>query len=475
MERDEVLERIREHLAAELEVDPARDRGRHPLQGGPRGRLAGPGRADRGARGHLRHPDPGRGGGQASSRSDRPPTTWPPMPTTPKAETGESLGDLLDQLPEDLARQAFTHASWVDHRAESYERLAFLGDVVLSLAVSTHLYPRFERYGAGRLTKVRAQAVSGASCAEVALDLGVPERLRRARARRRAGRSFDMLAASERVLASICEAVIGAAYLAFGIERVAPAVVAAFDEADRGRAREPGRLQVGAPGAPRPARRGRDLPDRRPRTGPPHERSFVAVAEVRRPRARPRARAGPRRAPSRRPPLARARRPEGEATDAPQVDLDEGLQVLPAPHQARLLARRGRGRRPERLGQVEHHRRRAVGAGRAEPAGRPRPDDEGRDLRRRPRHQGLERGRGRGGDRQRRRRRSRTPTSPRSRSCASSAATARASTASTAPAAASPTWSRCCPTPGSARRCTRWSPRAASRRSCSPSRATGGC
>jgi dsRNA-specific ribonuclease len=46
------------------------------------------------------------------------------MPTTPKAETGESLGDLLDQLPEDLSRQAFTHASWVDHRAESYERLA---------------------------------------------------------------------------------------------------------------------------------------------------------------------------------------------------------------------------------------------------------------------------------------------------------------------------------------------------------------
>ena len=36
----------------------------------------------------------------------------------------------------------FTHASWTERRADSYERLAFLGDSVLSLAVSTHLYGR---------------------------------------------------------------------------------------------------------------------------------------------------------------------------------------------------------------------------------------------------------------------------------------------------------------------------------------------
>src|ERR671923_66374 len=82
------------------------------------------------------------------------------MPRRSKAET---LAELLAELPDDLRRQAFTHASWVEHRAESYERLAFLGDVVLSLAVSTHLYPRFEHHGAGRLTKVRAQAVRSAS------------------------------------------------------------------------------------------------------------------------------------------------------------------------------------------------------------------------------------------------------------------------------------------------------------------------
>ena len=92
----------------------------------------------------------------------------------------ESLEGLLAELPDDLRRQAFTHASWVEHRSDSYERLAFLGDVVLSLAVSTHLYPRFEHHGAGRLTKVRAQAVSGTACANVARGLDVPDALRAA-------------------------------------------------------------------------------------------------------------------------------------------------------------------------------------------------------------------------------------------------------------------------------------------------------
>ena len=148
------------------------------------------------------------------------------------SESAETLLGLLEALPEDLYAQAFAHASWAEHRAESYERFAFLGDVVLSLAVSTDLLPRFERYGAGRLTKVRAQAVSGPACAEVAMDLGVPDRLR-AVAPKGLGRSAEVLVESERVLASVCEAIIGAAYLAFGIERVAPAVVSAFAPAVR--------------------------------------------------------------------------------------------------------------------------------------------------------------------------------------------------------------------------------------------------
>src|ERR687885_2390318 len=146
----------------------------------------------------------------------------------PPPSKGETLAELLEELPDELRHQVFTHASWVEHRAESYERLAFLGDVVLSLAVSDHLFPRFERYGAGRLTKVRAQAVSGPSCARVARELDVRGRLREA-APKGAGRTADMLVESERVLASVCEAVIGAGYITFGLERTAAAVVRSFE------------------------------------------------------------------------------------------------------------------------------------------------------------------------------------------------------------------------------------------------------
>src|SRR6202161_2832465 len=90
------------------------------------------------------------------------------------------LYGLLEELPEELARQVFTHASWSERRSDSYARLAFLGDSVLGLAVTTHLYPRLEaeRFGAGRLTKIRAQAVSGPSCRAVAVRLRPPPRLR---------------------------------------------------------------------------------------------------------------------------------------------------------------------------------------------------------------------------------------------------------------------------------------------------------
>ena len=196
-----------------------------------------------------------------------------------RSSSTESLAELLAELPEDLRRQAFTHASWVEHRSDAYERLAFLGDVVLSLAVSDHLFPRFERYGAGRLTKVRAQAVSGSSCARVARELGVPEELRATAPTGSTGRSADMLVESERVLASVCEAIIGAGYLAFGIERTAPAVVASFAGEIEQALEHP--VDYKSVLQERLARRAELVVYRTvAEEGPAHDRSFVAVAEV---------------------------------------------------------------------------------------------------------------------------------------------------------------------------------------------------
>jgi ribonuclease III len=197
----------------------------------------------------------------------------------PRRSKPESLEDLLGELPEEIRRQAFTHASWVGQRADSYERLAFLGDVVLSLAVSTHLYPRFESYGAGRLTKVRAQAVSGPSCARVALGLGVPDELRAAAPEGTTGRSAEMLVGSERVLASVCEAVIGASYLAFGFDRTAPAVVESFRREIEEALEHP--VDYKSVLQERLARRAEVVIYRiESEQGPAHDRSFVAVAEV---------------------------------------------------------------------------------------------------------------------------------------------------------------------------------------------------
>jgi ribonuclease-3 len=200
------------------------------------------------------------------------------MSSVQTPEAGETLADLLDEIPSDLSRQAFSHASWTQPRSESYERLAFLGDAVLALAVSSHLYPLLAEYGVGRLTKVRAQAVSGAACAEVALDLGVPERLRE-QAPEGDERGFESLLASERVLSSVTEAVIGAVYLGLGYDRVADPVVAAFasqiDEALNHSADFKSVLQE------RVARRGAVVDYAIvEETGPPHDRHFVIAARV---------------------------------------------------------------------------------------------------------------------------------------------------------------------------------------------------
>jgi ribonuclease-3 len=140
-----------------------------------------------------------------------------------------ALRELLDGLPESARRPVLSHASWTSKRSESYERLAFLGDSVLELAISTHLFRTLEaeRFGAGRLTEVRAGTVSADPCRRVAERLEVPRRMA-ATAPENLRRRVADLTRTERVLASVCEAIIGACYLEFGYERTAAAVVEAF-------------------------------------------------------------------------------------------------------------------------------------------------------------------------------------------------------------------------------------------------------
>ena len=151
---------------------------------------------------------------------------------------------------------------------------------MLGLAITAHLYPRLEaeRYGAGRLTKIRAQTVSGPSCRAVAERLGVPDRLAAA-APEGVGQSATTLTSTERVLASVIEAVIGACYLHAGYERRAEAVVEAFMPEIERALEHP--VDFKSTLQERLAQRGETVDyEVTAELGPPHDRTFEVVASV---------------------------------------------------------------------------------------------------------------------------------------------------------------------------------------------------
>lgn len=116
-----------------------------------------------------------------------------------------------------LLERALTHRSF---GAQHNERLEFLGDAVLSLAVSSLLFDRFSGSPEGDLTRVRAHLVREDTLHRVALVLNLPDVLRLSDGESRGGG-----AQRPSILADATEAVIGAAYLdggfdaAFGIVR----------------------------------------------------------------------------------------------------------------------------------------------------------------------------------------------------------------------------------------------------------------
>ncbi len=106
---------------------------------------------------------------------------------------------------EELLARALTHRSF---GAEHNERLEFLGDAVLSLAVSALLYQRFSGSDEGDLTRVRAHLVREDSLHRAALALGLPEVMRLSEGEMKGGG-----AQRPSILADAVEALIGAVFL----------------------------------------------------------------------------------------------------------------------------------------------------------------------------------------------------------------------------------------------------------------------
>jgi len=191
---------------------------------------------------------------------------------------GAALARLISALPPERRDQVFTHTSWAVDRGSSYERLEFLGDSVLELAVARALYDRFPDASEGRLAKIRAHVVSRQSCAAVARDLDLGSVLVQ-RAQDIPGPELHRISLSRNVLAALLEAAIAAVYLEHGFEQVEAAVVDAFAEriefASTGHVDAKTELQEAL------ARTGRIVQyDVLAVEGPPHERHFVCAALI---------------------------------------------------------------------------------------------------------------------------------------------------------------------------------------------------
>lgn len=117
----------------------------------------------------------------------------------------------------DLLTQAFIHRSYLNENPRTglahNERLEFLGDAVLELAVTNFLYLEYPDSPEGELTSYRAALVNANTIAEVAQEINMNEYLYLSR-----GESKDMGKARLYILANAVEALIGAMYLDQGYD-----------------------------------------------------------------------------------------------------------------------------------------------------------------------------------------------------------------------------------------------------------------
>ena len=121
-------------------------------------------------------------------------------------------------------RAALTHRSYAseDPAARDYERLEFLGDAVLQLAVTERLYADYPDMPEGQMAKLRAAVVNEEVLAEVAIRLGVGPHLR-------VGKGEEVTGGREKssILSDVVEALLGAVYLDAGYATAAEITLAA--------------------------------------------------------------------------------------------------------------------------------------------------------------------------------------------------------------------------------------------------------
>lgn len=133
----------------------------------------------------------------------------------------KKLGHVFNQPA--LMAQALTHASL--RSANNYERLEFLGDRVLGLAVAALLYERFPAEAEGALAKRHTALVQQAALSAIAQEIGVPAAVQLSDAERSAGG-----ARKDAILADALEALIAAVFLDGGYTAARAVVENLFED-----------------------------------------------------------------------------------------------------------------------------------------------------------------------------------------------------------------------------------------------------
>lgn len=111
-----------------------------------------------------------------------------------------------------LLKQAFTHRSYLNENRKTNlahnERLEFLGDAVLELIVTAHLYEKYPTYNEGEMTSLRSALVNANTMAELANKIKMNDFMLLSR-----GEAKDTGRARQYILANAMEALIGAIFL----------------------------------------------------------------------------------------------------------------------------------------------------------------------------------------------------------------------------------------------------------------------
>ena len=138
----------------------------------------------------------------------------------------------------ELLDRALTHRSWVAEHPEGIdnERLEFLGDAVLQMVVTRHLFDQFPTMPEGQMAKVRAACVSREELAEVAVRIGLGRAIKLGRGEEASGGRRK-----PSILADTLEAVIAALYLDGGIDVAGPFILREWADTIEQRAANPGK------------------------------------------------------------------------------------------------------------------------------------------------------------------------------------------------------------------------------------------